>query len=107
MSPKLTARNVFYLSLQGGRGLSSLILCLGISACSVYKSQGRNQFESAVPGKLQTQSIHDSTMEDLNETQSECWIQPAGEPLWHLSSEKKLSVRSISQSTLEACEVTP
>ncbi len=85
----------------------NLIIVL-LSSCSVYKSQGRNQFETAVPGKLQTQSLKDSTLEDLTETQKECWLQPASEALWHTADEThKLLVKTISEKTLEVCEVTP
>jgi len=88
--------------------LLTLILSVFVNACSVYKSQGRSQFESAVPGKLQVLSLKDSTLEDLSENQKECWLQPANEALWHMADQNhKLSVKSVSVKTLEVCEVSP
>lgn len=84
---------------------SSILLITLLSSCSVYKSQGRNQFESAIPGKIVPQSYKDSTLEDLNENQNACWLQPANEALWHVTEGQKLSVKLISPQTVEVCEV--
>jgi hypothetical protein len=89
------------------RTLSWSILALGLASCSIYKSDGRGQFESAAPSKLQSQSVKDSTLEDLTEYQDECWIQPSDEPLWHAKSGQKLIVKTISSQTFEVCEVVP
>lgn len=100
--------NISSFSSLFSKFLQIILASLFLSSCSVYKSQGRNQFETAVPGKLQTQSIKDSTFEDLTETKKECWLQPSGEALWHFADENhQLLVKTISEKTIEVCEVTP
>lgn len=81
-----------------------LCLILSLGACSVYESSGRKQFESNSPGKLRTQSLGDGLIEDLASNENECWLQPANEPLWHISDEALLSVKRVSKDILEICE---
>ena len=54
-----------------GIGFNLLVCFLSIqllSACSVYKSSGRKQFEDATPGKLKAQSEIQSQTQGQNET---------------------------------------
>jgi hypothetical protein len=80
-----------------------------VTACSIYKSDGRGQFENAAPAKLQSQSVKDTTLEDLSDSQRECWIQPSNEPLWHADgshvSGQRFVIKSISSQIFQVCEV--
>lgn len=79
----------------------SLIVCL--SACSVYKSKGRDSFENRAP---QNTSTALTVMK--NET---CWNQPADEPLWNMDNEANigehdandLMVKRLSINEIQVC----
>lgn len=78
-------------------------ITLILSACSVYKSAGRQAFEDRAPGQVQTNVG----------AQILCWTQPSTEPLW-ISAEQEqqdqhYKIRTLGAEEIEVCrdEETP
>ena len=81
-------------------GLSSkltLTICLLMTstACSVYKSQGRKDFESKAP---------ESTAGVASVQSAEtCWTQPVSEALWQVDQDIPLYIQKISDNEIQVC----
>ncbi len=81
-----------------------IFLVLISSACSVYRSTGRESFENKAPASVGATSI--SATE--NET---CWTQPSTDPLWNFDSNQglgekfsnELSVIRLNEREIEVC----
>jgi len=88
-----------------------------ISACSVYKSNGRSQFESDSKGNLVKTNVGRSQSPPRNpvsvqtdptlqpEQEDTCWTQPLHEPLWDLPENQELRVHSLNSELIEVCLV--
>lgn len=74
--------------------LASLLIFL--SACQVYRNNGRNMFESASPGKV-------STNLGIQSEKKDCWQQLRNEPLWTPTDNSNLHVEIIDEKNLEVC----
>ena len=92
-----------------------LCFCLILSGCQVYRNSGRSSFESAAPAQVvsttTTQSIHEAllassqakSVAQKSEKDSDCWVQPAFEPLWFQFDQQELTVKPLSSETIEVC----
>jgi hypothetical protein len=90
------------MKLTGKFILSFTLLGASMLACSVYKNQGRKNFESNAPGQIQSFSITATkTMSTSDDTT--CWQQPTSDPLWEVDDQGTLTVRKISPDEIEVC----
>ena len=87
-------------------------LFLFLTACSVYKSTGRDAFESNVPGNVNATSTALESAEPTPMIKNEtCWNQPATDPLWNMDSNQgigdkyttELVVRKLTTTEIEVC----
>ena len=85
------------MKLLGLSSKLSLAICVLISssACSVYKSQGRKNFESNA-----STSTAGVTSVQTAET---CWTQSANEALWQVDQGIPLFVEKISETEIQVC----
>lgn len=70
-----------------------------VTGCSVYKSQGRKNFESNAPAQVQNQPFADNTEQQKTEM---CWTQPRKDNLWNIQ-EGHLSIKYLSETDMEVC----
>jgi hypothetical protein len=95
----------FFPGARLRRVLLGLILVF-VTACSVYKSSGRNSFESKTPGNLRTSSLASgAALEDegVSAHADTCWNQPSQEPLWHIDPNVSLSVSPLNNEEIQVC----
>lgn len=67
--------------------------------CSVYKSQGRKNFESNSPSVVEQQPFQNS---DDNLKTDLCWTQPRKDNLWNMQ-EGHLYIKYVSSTDMEVC----
>jgi len=79
--------------------MNVLIATFAITSCSVYKSQGRKNFEGRVVDRMKSGNIGLG----LRNVGS-CWIQPATDPLWSKPT-SQLIVRQIPEPINDMIEV--
>ena len=86
------------LGLKQKLGLTFCLLMTS-TACSVYKSQGRKNFESNAPA-----STAGVSSVQTNDHQTEtCWTQSANEALWQVDPGVPLYVEKISDTEIQVC----
>lgn len=79
--------------------LSLVLIFFSLSACQVYESQGRKDFESKAR-ELSLSSASDATLS----SEGLCWSQPAMDPLWQAPSHfESLLIRRLSEEEIEVC----
>jgi hypothetical protein len=86
--------------------LSLFFLFAFVTACSVYKSTGRKNFESKTPGNLRSTSLEASQSlagESVSENADTCWSQPSTDPLWHIDPNVSLSVSPLNNEEIQVC----
>lgn len=89
-----------------------LFLILISSACSVYRSTGRESFESKAPASVNALSISATEANTYNTVEKEtCWTQPSTDPLWNFDSNQglgekfsnELSVIRMNDREIQVC----
>jgi hypothetical protein len=96
---KKVKRQIFYFFL------ASFLL----SACSIYRSEGRRLFEDRSSGKIRPLTLPSEGPERTNKaallqqneiepTPLNCWSQPARDPIWRLLPSESYSVRLLNNS---------
>lgn len=74
----------------------SFFLILGLlPACSIYRSNGRNQFEEKAPGRVLTEIGVSST--------PTCWLQSTSDPIWPKDFDGPFTVRPYDQNQVSVC----
>jgi hypothetical protein len=77
------------------RCLSTFLILFAVSACSVYRSESRKQFENRAQGRIETNQLGIS---------ANCWTQPLNEALWTHDENRRLVVTTDTQhSTQHVC----
>lgn len=89
-----------------------IFLFLISSACSVYRSTGRESFENKAPASVNATSISATEANTYNMIEKEtCWTQPSTDPLWNFDSNQgigekfsnELSVIRLNDREIEVC----
>lgn len=82
--------------------LSLSLLFFHLSACQVYESQGKKDFENkAAELSLSSTAIADSELADTTTT---CWSQPSEDSLWQLPAHNEsLRIRQLNTQEIEVC----
>ena len=75
-----------------------------VSGCSVYKSSGRDSFESRAPGQPPNKT-HSASIFENEKTEDTCWTQPSRDPLWDLPENSEVRVHALSNELIEVCLV--
>lgn len=90
---------------------------LSLSACSVYRSEGRKQFESAAPGKIsatslfqlkeckKSSSLENWFNEEFPSQNYELILTESDLEIWRSSKNSSVEVKAIqkSDSTIQSC----
>jgi hypothetical protein len=80
-----------------------------VSACSIYRSEGRRLFEDRSSGKIRPLTLPSEGLDETNKaallqqneiepTPLNCWSQPARDPIWRLLPSESYSVRLLKSS---------
>lgn len=94
-----------------------ILLCLSVSGCTVYRSEGRKQFESEAPAKVKTSALIEPGTEAFKlisckkETRLETWLNeefPAAQyemvvlehdlEIWRTHRGKTVEVKALQRS---------
>jgi hypothetical protein len=73
--------------------------CFTISACNVYQSSGRKEFESKIPDS--------QTNTRLSQSSPLCWVQPQNEALWSVMNQDQLIVSIVDDQFIQVCKLDP
>lgn len=90
------------MKLTGKFFVSTALLSSSLLACSVYKNQGRKDFESNAPGQVHSFSVTATKMTSTSDDTT-CWQQPASDPIWEVDEQGTLTVRKINSDEIEVC----
>lgn len=74
-----------------------------ISGCSVYKSQGRKDFESRSPDEIVDNNVGLAQPSVTSFEEGTCWSQPLKEPLWEVPEDLQIRVHRLSHDIIEVC----
>lgn len=89
-----------------------IFLILLSSACSVYRSTGRESFENKAPASVGATSISATESNIYNTIEKQtCWTQPSTDPLWNFDNNQglgekfsnELSVIRLNEREIEVC----
>jgi hypothetical protein len=79
----------------------SLCFLFSLSACQVYRNNGRNLFESSAPGKINPNT---GLQIEKNPTPSQtCWQQFKNDVIWTPKKNQNYTVQEVSSELIEVC----
>ena len=91
------------------RSLNFILLFsfFSLSACSIYQSAGRKQFNLKSPGNVSSEVEQKSAMNVEEPSSMNCWIQSSEDPLWYIGENTKMNVTVLNQQEIQICVETP
>lgn len=78
-------------------------LLIGLSACSLYRNKGRDQFEQRSQGQVRGEIGVSAALSHDPQDFSNCWIQNKDEALWSPPNDIAFEIHSINDRQMSVC----